>query len=84
MTSVRPIRRTVASDVKSWDADVEANLRQSFDVALPLPEYASTGELPDADLYRGCLAVVGSTAGLSKLVISDGTDWREIALGSAV
>lgn len=84
MSSVRPVRLTIASDQKSWDADVEANLRRFFDVALPLPEYASTGDLPDADLYRGCLAVVGSSSGLSKLVVSDGTDWREIALGSAV
>ena len=82
--SARPTRRRIGSDQKSWDADTEANFRQMLDVALPLPEFASTGDLPDADLYRGCMAAVGSSSGLSKLVISDGTDWREIALGSAV
>lgn len=78
--SARPILTGVQSDQKAWDANVQKNT-QVFETAIPLPEYATSGALPDPAMYRGCVATVGdSTNGTPNAWLSDGTNWRAIGV----
>lgn len=71
----RPTRRTIASGIASFDADIDANF--DYITGQPFPMYwvATTGELPTASSYDDCMALVG-TSGSARLYYSNGSTWE--------
>lgn len=68
----RPTRRTIASGISSWDADVDANFATITDAPFPIFKVDTVGQLPPANQFDFCVAIVGDV-----LYVSNGTSWGE-------
>lgn len=67
----RPTRRTIASGIAAWDADVDANFDQITGAPFPMFQVSLVGSLPAASSYDDCLALVDDV-----MYISNGSTWE--------
>ncbi len=87
----RPLNTDIAQGSQSWDAPLRDNLKQLYKTPMPLPNgqfeladgstegsaYTSSGDLPTASNYEGCVATVNNS-GTWEMWFSDGTSWVQV------
>jgi hypothetical protein len=71
----RPTRKDIDSGLEDWDAEMDDNFAALFDTPLPPALYATTGVLPAAALYDGCIAWVSAN---NMLYISRNGSWKPL------
>ena len=71
----QPVRNVLNNGQQSWDADVNDNFDQQWDIATPIPEHADFASLPAAAANENSIAM---TVDDGRVYRSDGTAWIQI------
>jgi len=71
----QPIRNILNNGQQSWDADVNDNFDQQWDIATPIPEHADFASLPAAAANENSIAMTVDDGAVYR---SDGTIWIQV------
>lgn len=67
----RPALSDINRSVTGWVSAFNSNFEKLIDGPFPIGSYASTGDFPNAKLYKDCIAETGGV-----LYKSDGSTWK--------